>query len=569
MPGRLALVLPDDRRRRLTRRGLPVLGAFAAVSLVIGAMVGSLADTGAERTARDFTRAWERRDYARMHELLTPDAQRRHGRAAIRRAYDEAAATATVTAVDAGSPRGAGGDDMRVPVRLRTRVFGAVRGDVVLPMAHERVAWEPHLAFPEVPEGATLTRRSVPPRRAAILSRDRKVLAQGAADSRSSPLGAAAADVTGRVEPPKERAAREAAYARGFPRSWPMGASGLERAFESRLAGRPGGELRAGRRVLARAAPRRSPPLRTTVDATLQETAVTALAGRFGGVAALDARTAEVRAFAGVAFSAPQPPGSTFKIVTATAALEHGLVKPSTSFPVETRAVIDGVELENANGESCGGSFRNSFAHSCNSVFAPLGVKVGAPRLVEAAERYGFNARPAVQGEVRSTIPPASEIRSPLEVGSTAIGQGKVLATPLRLASISQAVAAGGVRTEPVLVPGARARRTRATTPRIARTLRRLMVDVVAYGTGTAAAIPGVAVAGKTGTAELEDTRGPGLDAESQSDPMNTDAWFTAFAPAGRPRIAVAVMLVRAGAGGETAAPVARAMLAPVVGAAG
>jgi cell division protein FtsI/penicillin-binding protein 2 len=92
------------------------------------------------------------------------------------------------------------------------------------------------------------------------------------------------------------------------------------------------------------------------------------------------------------------------------------------------------------------------------------------------------------------------------------------------------------------------------------------MRGVVAYGTGTAAAIPGVVVAGKTGTAELEDTRGPGAEEEPPDDGSNTDAWFTAYAPARRPRIAVAVMLVRAGAGGETAAPAARLVLEQALG---
>ena len=285
------------------------------------------------------------------------------------------------------------------------------------------------------------------------------------------------------------------------------------------------------------------------------------LAGRLGGVAALDARTAEVRALAGIAFSAPQPPGSTFKIITTTAALERHLVKPSTEFPVETHAIIDGVELENANGESCGGTFRSSFAHSCNSVFAPLGLKVQAGPLVDAAERYGWNAPATIPGEVPSTLPPAAQIDTPLEVASTAIGQFETLATPLQMASVAQTIAMGGVRTRPHLSTDMQPKPVRVTSRRVARTIESLMIDVVAYGTGTAAQLPGIKVAGKTGTAELEDTRDPETGETLPPDPTNTDAWFTAFAPAARPKIVVAVMLVRAGAGGATAAPAARVVL--------
>jgi cell division protein FtsI/penicillin-binding protein 2 len=439
----------------------------------------------------------------------------------------------------------------------------------VLPAPDGHVDWAPHLSFPAVREGETLRRRSIPPLRAALLSRQGKVLASGPANARRSPL-AAATQVTGRLEPQKESAQQDAVYSRGFPRDWPVGQNGLERAFERELAGRPGGELLAGNRVLARAAPHRGRAVRTTIDAKLQEAAALALADRFGGIAALDARTGEVRAVAGIAFSAPQPPGSTFKMVTTTAALEAKAVKPGTAFPVQTKAVIDGVDLENANGESCGGTFRDSFANSCNSVFAPLGVKVGAKGLVSAAERYGFNAPPTVPGEVASSIPKASDITSPLDVGSTAIGQGRVLATPLELASIAQTVAAHGLRRAPTIRMSSRpAKAERVTSYKVASTLTDLMLGVVAYGTGTGAAIPGVKVAGKTGTAELEDTRGPNAKDQglgASTDPENTDAWFAGFAPADRPRIAAAAMFVKAGAGGATAAPAVRAVLAAALG---
>jgi cell division protein FtsI/penicillin-binding protein 2 len=540
---------------------MPTLGGLAAVSLIAGAFVGARADSAAERAASDFAEAWGQGDLRAMHGLLTSSAQERYPFERFRRAYERAAATATLTSLDPEDAEGLEDGQVAVPVVLSTRVFGDLRGDLDVPVSDDHVDWEPHLVFPELRRGERLRRTSVPATRATLHSRDGKVLAEGPAPSRTSPLVGIADSIAGRMEPQEAASERRALFAHGFPRDWPVGQSGLEEVFERRLRGRPGGELIAGNRVLARAGPRRARDVETTIDTRLQEAAVIGLAGRLGGVAALDPRNGEVRALAGIAFSAPQPPGSTFKIVTATAALERGVVKPSTEFPVETHAIIDGVELENANGESCGGTFRNSFAHSCNSVFAPLGVEIGAGPLVDAAERYGWNARATIPGEVPSTLPPAADIDTPLEVASTAIGQFETLATPLQMASVAQTIAARGVRYPPTLSAGDRPRRSRVTSRRVARTIGAMMVDVVAYGTGTAAAVPGVRVAGKTGTAELEDTRDPETGETLPPDPMNTDAWFTAYAPAARPRIVVAVMLVRAGAGGATAAPAARVVL--------
>jgi cell division protein FtsI/penicillin-binding protein 2 len=537
------------------------MAGLAAVSLIAGLAAGAGTESAAERTASRFTDAWQRGDYRAMHRLLTPASRDLHPLPAFRRAYERAAATATVRRIDPDDPAGTHGDAVTVPVVVETRVFGDLRGNVEVPVSGEQVAWSPRLVFPELGPGERLRRASLPPRRATIRSRDRKVLAQGPAPSRTSPLVGIADSIAGRMEAEETAEERLALYARGFPEDWPVGQSGLEEVFEERLRGRPGGELIAGERVLARARPRAARPLETTIDTRLQEAAVIGLAGRLGGVAALDPRTGEVRALAGIAFSAPQPPGSTFKIVTATAALERGMVKPSTEFPVETHAIVDGVELENANGEACGGTFRNSFAHSCNSVFAPLGMRIQAGPLVDAAERYGWNAEPSIPGEVPSTLPPASEIDTPLEVASTAIGQFETLATPLQMASVAQTIAMRGVRFRPTLSPARRPQGVRVTSRRVARTIGSMMVDVVAYGTGVAAALPDAKVAGKTGTAELEDTRDPETGETLPPDPENTDAWFTAYAPAAHPKIVVAVMLVRAGAGGATAAPAARVVL--------
>jgi cell division protein FtsI/penicillin-binding protein 2 len=303
--------------------------------------------------------------------------------------------------------------------------------------------------------------------------------------------------------------------------------------------------------------------VRSSIDLRIQAAAVQALAGRFGGIAALEPGTGRIRALAGIAFSAPQPPGSTFKIITATAALDAKVVKTSDSFPVVSKAVIDGVDLQNANGESCGGSFSTAFADSCNSVFAPLGVKVGAKRLVAAAERFGFNEMPTPVGAAASTIPPAAQIDSPLAVGSTAIGQGKVLATPLEMAVVADVIASRGVRHPPTLLEhGGAGRPRQVTSKRIARVVEKLMIGVVDHGTGTAASLAPVQVAGKTGTAELRSTVGQPAPGETSAPPeSDTDAWFAAYAPTRRPKLAVGVLFVKAGAGGATAAPAARIVL--------
>lgn len=540
----------------MTHRTVPLAAGLAALLLLVLA-VRACGPSDDESAGSRVAAALERSDWTALHRELTPAAQRRHPPAELARLYRAAAATATAFTVGAGRAR-ADGDTVVVPLTYRTHVFGLVRGELRLPAEDGRVDWAPHHAFPGLREGELLTRRSEPPRRADLLARDGSKIAGGPAKERAIAPGPSSG-IAGELEPAAAGPAREGVYARGFPRDWPVGSNGLERLVEAQVAGIPGGTLMAGPRPVARARPRPAKAIRTTIDPGLQAAAVNALAGRFGGIVALDARRAEVRALAGVAFSAPQPPGSTFKIVTASAALEAGRVKASTRFPVATSASIDGVPLQNANGESCGGTFENSFVHSCNSVFGPVGVKLGAQRLVEMAERYGFNGPPELPGAAPSTLPAAEEVGSDLAVGSTAIGQGKVLATPLTMALMAHTVANGGLRRPPTVVRAPRpARPRRVISARTARTLRRFMVGVVRSGTGKAAAIPGVVVAGKTGTAELGSTQGPNGQDAGASD---TDAWFAAFAPARKPRLAVAVMLVRAGAGGETAAPAARLVL--------
>jgi peptidoglycan glycosyltransferase len=552
------------RRRRIA--ALTIV-ATALVALGLGIVYGATRQSASQKTARAFTLAWERGDYSAMYEHLTDAAQARVKPAEFVKAYQDARDMATIVRMVAGHPKDQGNGIVSVPMTVTTRIFGTVRQPLVLHTKDGKLAWSSNLVFPGVPRGAKLSRTTVAPPRAKLEARGGKTIASGPADDRQYPAGAVAESIAGSIGQPATTDDREAMFSRGFPPGTPVGLSGLERAFEVQLAGQPGGKLTAGGKILAQAPARPAAPVRTTIDLGIQAAAVSALAGRFGGIAALDARTGEVRALAGVAFSAPQPPGSTFKLITATAVLEAHAATLGTQFPVAQHATIDGVDLQNANGEFCGGTFAQSFAKSCNSVFAPLGVKVGATRLVRTAERYGFNEQPSIPGALPSTIPPPGSIGSDLALGSTAIGQGQVLATPLELASVAQTIASRGIRHRPTLTPGEPpGKPVRVTSRRIAKEMRTLMLGVVQYGTGVRAAIPGTTVAGKTGTAELETTvfrpgEQPPPSEENAPPGSKTDAWFAGFAPATHPKLAVCVMLVRAGAGGDTAAPAAAQVL--------
>jgi peptidoglycan glycosyltransferase len=662
---------------RRSRRTQPLIalaaGAFA-VGAIAGATHSS--SSPAPGLAARFAAAWAKSDYASMYSEISPAAQREVSPSQFAQAYKEALITATADGERVmRSPRAAAGGVEVVPVRVSTRLFGTLAEHFRLPIVagpregEARVRWSRALAFPGLHEGELLSRRTALPPRAALLARNGSVLAEGpatAAGTRSSPLGAAASAIVGEVGPiPSSRL--QALEAEGVPANAIVGVSGLELAADARLRGTPGGELLAvrgvsasagagtsssantgasssasagtsssagagtatsgsagtatsgaaetasGGRVLARATAHPGSAVRTTISPALQTAVVTALGGQYGGVIAMDPASGQVLGVAGIGLEALQPPGSTFKMITVSGALEAGVARATSIFPYATAAKLDGVLLHNANNEECGGSLVEAFAVSCNSVFSPLGVKLGAARLVAMAERFGFNHPPGIEGAAQSTIPPASQIQGELAVGSTAIGQDQVLASPLEMATVAATIADGGRRPTPSLFSttdagqgqstgdgsasaggastggastgGASTAGIRAISPTTARTVRGMMLDVVRFGTGTAAAIPGVEVAGKTGTAELstpaacsdpsseqkptegeehsssEHTSPSSSCAAEQNNPKNTDAWFAAFAPALHPKIVVGVLMVRDGAGGESAAPVARQVI--------
>jgi cell division protein FtsI/penicillin-binding protein 2 len=197
---------------------------------------------------------------------------------------------------------------------------------------------------------------------------------------------------------------------------------------------------------------------------------------------------------------------------------------------------------------------------SCNSVFAPLGAKVGSQRLVAMAERFGFNQAPTIPGAAESTIPSASKIGDDLAVGSSAIGQGMVQATALEMTDVGATIAMGGRRPLPTLEAHQPPHFLRVTSGHVAGEVQRMMVAVVEFGTGTAAAIPGVTVAGKTGTAELASTTTANGGSVANANAL-TDAWFVGYAPVDHPRIVVGALFPNQGAGGATAAPAVRQVL--------
>lgn len=565
---------PHSRRRRLERRALPI-ATVAFLAFAAGAVLGSGHVPGEQRTAERFADAWRRADYAALRAELTPAVQRTMDATALAQAYRTTAGIATVRSYDVGEPR-RDGDGYVLPVTARTSAFGDVRGTVRLPLEGDgeqaRVGWAPHLTFPGMPEGSTLERTTSLPPRAALLARDNLALAEGPDRTTTDHVDIADSIVGGLGAIPPELL--EEYRAAGYPDDAQVGISGLERIFERRLAGTPGGELRAGGRVLARRAPREGQPVRTTIAASVQQAALAALGTRLGGVVAMVPRTGEILAAAGIAFSGLQPPGSTFKMITLAGALQNGVASPRSTYPLASSTTLEGVTLANANNEVCGGTLTEAFAISCNSVFAPLGAELGANRLVSIAERFGFNKPSPVTGAATSTIPPPAEIGDDLAVGSSAIGQGRVLATTLQMTIVGATFGLGGRLPVPTLAyrPDApTSLGAEATSPKVARRVRRMMVEVVRSGTGGSAAISNVRVAGKTGTAELRTTQpcvpepdNPESCADDQVDPddtTDTTAWFTAFAPAEDPRVAVGVMLVASGAGGDTAAPAARLVM--------
>jgi len=361
------------------------------------------------------------------------------------------------------------------------------------------------------------------------------------------------------------------------------GRIGIEDFYNDPLTGRRSDPIGALERLLG---PRDvGDDLRTTLSPEAQEAAYDGIGDRPGAVVALDVETGAVRALAATPTYDPSdpanaetfnratqgrfPPGSTFKTVTATAALDSGRYEPGSQVSGENGKVISGTPLNNFGNEDFGQiDLTTALTNSVNTVWAEVAEELGKDTMAEYMRKFGFYDDPPMDYPDEQMVPsgeygPRGRLLSPtsgqIDVGRMAIGQDKLLVTPLQMATVAQTIANGGVRMEPRLVekivdPDGRTideplpeEAERVMSGESAAALGDMMRNVVREGTGTAAALEGVEVAGKTGTAEID------IDAG-----INT-LWFIGFTD----RVAVAAVVERqqGGFGGTVAAPIAKAVL--------
>ncbi|HEX4108498.1 MAG TPA: penicillin-binding transpeptidase domain-containing protein, partial [Solirubrobacteraceae bacterium] len=428
------------------------IGVIVLIALGVVLVMNASRGRAERRVVSDYVQAWAKEDYPAMYKLLDPASRQGMGEAKFAAGYRQAASTATLAGLTVQRVGHRRGGYIPVQMLVRTTLWGTLHETLEVPITGSGSSATVHftrtLVFPGLRAGERLSRHMSMPPRATLFAADGTPLAQG--PDRSSPIPEVANEIAGVLGPiPSTQAAMYAAE--GYPAHTMVGIDGLERAFQTQLAGKPGGVLLAGKRALARSTPAPGHDVTTTIQPSLEVAAIDALGDRYGGIAAMDPRTGALLALAGIAFSAPQPPGSTMKIITSTAALQAGIVTLDTTFPISTAATLDGYTLHNASDEACGGTLLNAFAVSCNSVFAPLGAKLGGTRLVAMAQRFGFDQPPAVPGEAESEIPSASTIGDDLAVGSSAIGQGRVQATVLEMTDVAATIAMGGRRPLPTL----------------------------------------------------------------------------------------------------------------------
>jgi penicillin-binding protein 2 len=434
---------------------------------------------------------------------------------------------------------------------------------------------------------------------------------------RSYPLAAAAAHALGRVGEISEKQLLLPEF-EGLEPGALVGQAGLESQYNRQLMGEDGYRRvivnSRGLEVLEaeRRAPLEGPSLTLTLDSRLQEAMDRAFRGRAGSAVALDPETGEILAMTSTPAYDPNQfttgidpvvwgrlardpetplmnrviqgtyaPGSTFKIVMATAGLEEGVITPTTTHYCPGYLSIYGTVFRcNRPGGHGVVNVHQALKQSCNVFFYQLGKSLEISRIAAYAKRLGLGGATGVDlpHEVSGLMPsPEWKLRTQKvqwfsgETISVAIGQGQVSATPLQMARVVSAVANGGRLVQPHLVRRIGSEAVASPPPvdlgfkpSTIEVVRAGLQAVVEGGTGWRSRLPGIAVCGKTGTAQLVGKAR--LEKSPTTLAIKPHGWFVAFAPAENPRIALAVLVEHAGSGGEGAAPVAREILAAFFG---
>ncbi|HYN04573.1 MAG TPA: penicillin-binding protein 2 [Vicinamibacteria bacterium] len=431
---------------------------------------------------------------------------------------------------------------------------------------------------------------------------------------RSYPLASAAAHALGRVGEITERQLQLGEYKDLAPGSL-VGQAGIESEYNRAVMGKDG-----FRRVIVnsrglevqeaeRQAPEDGPSLTLTIDASLQAAMEKAFEGRSGAAVALDPRTGEILAMASTpaydpnefttgidaslwASLASDPltplmnrviqgtysPGSTFKVIASTAALEEGVITPATSFYCPGYLAVYNTVFHCSNPRGHGvQDLRRAIANSCNVYFYQVGIRLEIGRLAKWAKLMGLGTPTGIDlPHEASGLMPSPEwkmriFKTPWYAGETvsvAIGQGQVNATPLQMARVAAVIANGGRLVRPRLARapagGAEAPVPLGIRPETIAAVKEGMRAVVAEGTGWRARLATVEVCGKTGSAQV--VAKSRLAQSPNAFEMLPHGWFMAFAPADDPTIALAVLVEHGRSGGESAAPVARQILAHYFG---
>ena len=428
---------------------------------------------------------------------------------------------------------------------------------------------------------------------------------------RSYPLASAAAHALGQVGEISERQLQLPEF-KGLPPGALVGQAGIESRYNRELMGQDG-----YRRVVvnsrglevaesARQPPSDGPNLTLSIDASLQAAMEAAFEGRSGSAVALDPETGEILAmtstpaydpnrfttgiepheWASLASDPETPlmnrviqgsyaPGSTFKVIAATAALEEGVITPQTSFYCPGQlSVYNTVFRCSVPGGHGVVDLRRAIGISCNVYFYQVGIRLEITRLSKWGKLMGLGVATGVDLPFEASgLMPSPEwklrvLKTPWYAGETvsvAIGQGQVSATPIQMARVAAFIANGGRLVRPHFVRQAKAPPVASVVrPETIAAVKEGMRMVVAAGTGLRARLQSVEVCGKTGSAQV--VARARLEKTPNARDIMPHGWFIAFAPADRPRIALAVLVEHGGSGGAAAAPVARRILSHFFG---